>query len=134
VSRFSDIRTGLAEALSTITSLRTYDTLPDNPAPPCALIAPRSVTFDSVFVRGADSFTFDVMILVRRASERSGQDELDAYCDSTGAQSVKTAIEADPTLGGRIDSLQVTGITTIGAVDIGESTYLQAVIAVDIIA
>ena len=134
MSRFADIRQGLAGALSTIPNLRTYDYLPDNPAAPCALVAPRTVTFDSVFVRGADSFTFDVMILVRRASERSGQDELDGYCDSTGAQSVKTAIEADPTLGGRIDSCQVTTISNIGAVDIGETTYLQATFVVDIIA
>lgn len=134
MSLFSDIRAGLAANLSAIDGLRTYDFIPDEIAPPVALVTPRGMQFDKTYGRAADDVTFEVSVVVRRTSARTGQDQLDDYCDSTGTLSVKTAIEADTTLGGTVMDLRVTEISNYSAVDIGETTYLQATFVVSIIA
>lgn len=134
MSLFSDIRAGLASNLSAIDGLRTYDFIPDEISPPVALVSPRSMQFDKTYGRAADDVTFEVVIVVRRTSGRGGQDELDAYCDSTGSLSVKAAIEADTTLGGTVMDLRVADINDYSARDFGELTYLTATFVVSIIA
>jgi hypothetical protein len=132
VTTYGDIRTGLAANLASL-SLRTYGYVPDQPSPPCAIIQPVRTEFDTTFGRAADTITFDVMVLVQRTDERSGQDLLDSYCDKNGTYSVKRALESDVTLGGRVQTMQVTEITSYGAIDSNDTTYLQATFAVNVI-
>lgn len=102
------VRAGLATALDTITNLRTFDNVPDSLAPPAAVVEPVEVNFDYSMQRGLDNYKAYVLVIVGRMSERSASDRLDAYLASSGASSVKAAIEADKTLGGACSSLQVT--------------------------
>jgi hypothetical protein len=122
----SDIRTGLANNLATITGLRTTATIPDNPNPPIALIAPNTIQFDDVFKRGMQTYSFNVLLIVGRADERSAQNSLDAYCASTGSSSIKLAIESDKTLGGKVFDTRVTEMRNYGQLSIGEVIYLSA--------
>ena len=52
MASISDLRTGLATNLATITGLRTSSFVPDNPNPPIAIVVPVSVSFDDSFKRG----------------------------------------------------------------------------------
>jgi hypothetical protein len=122
----SDIRTGLANNLATVTGLRTTATIPDNPNPPIALISPNSVQFDDVFRRGMQTYSFNVLVIVGRVDERSAQNSLDAYCASTGSSSIKLAIESDKTLGGKVFDTRVTEMRNYGQLSIGEVIYLSA--------
>jgi hypothetical protein len=101
------VRAGLATALDTIAGLRVFDHVPDSLAPPAAVIEPVEVVFDEAMVRGLDLYRAFVLVIVGRMSERSASDRLDAYLAGSGASSVKAAIEADKTLGGACDTLQV---------------------------
>jgi hypothetical protein len=101
------VRAGLATALDTIAGLRVFDHVPDSLAPPAAVIEPVEVVFDEAMVRGLDKYRAFVLVIVGRMSERSASDRLDAYLAGSGASSVKAAIEADKTLGGACDTLQV---------------------------
>ena len=122
----SELRTGLANNLATISGLRTTPTIPDNPSPPIAVILPQGVEYDNTFGRGMNTYTFAVTVIVGRVSERSGQNSLDAYVSSTGSSSIKLAIESDKTLNGKAFDLRVTDSRNYGELTVGEVTYLSA--------
>lgn len=127
------VREGIAANLDAITGLHVLAFVPDNPTPPMAVVVPSNVRFDTAFHRGSDEYTMEVLVIVARASERGAQDTLDAYCDSSGSSSVKQAIEADRSLGGAAASLRVTDITTYGPLSVGETQYLAATFAVQVV-
>lgn len=122
----SDLRTGLATNLATISGLRTAATMPDNPNPPIAIIVPSSISFDDTFQRGMQTYSFTCLVIVGRADERTAQNKLDAYCASTGTQSIKLAVESDKTLGGKAFDVRLTEMRNYGQIVIGEVTYLSA--------
>ena len=129
----SQLRTGLATNLATITGLRTSAFVPDNPTPPIAVVVPQRIEFDAAMGRGMDEYTFDVLVIAQRASERNAQTVLDGYCSSTGSSSVKAAIESDKTLGGHAFDLRVTDMSNYTSLMIGETQYLAATFTVTVI-
>lgn len=124
MATIAQMRTGIATNLATISGLRTTETIPDNPQPPVAVIAPTSIEYDLTFARGLDQYNFTVTVVVARASERQAQRLLDAFCAGSGASSVKTAIESNRTLSGLVQDLRVTAMRNYGTTTIGETTYL----------
>lgn len=126
-----DIREGLAANLSTIRGLHVLPFVPDNPTPPMAVVVPVRVTYDTAFARGSDEYQFQIVLLVARASDRGAQDTLDAYLG--GVSDLKTAIESDRTLGGVVADLRVTECTSYGPEAVGETQYLAATFAVQVV-
>lgn len=126
MATLTELRTGIANNLATIPGLRTAALMPDNPNPPVAIVSPDGISYDSVFARGMQDYTFTVTVLVGIVSDRSGQNKLDAYCASTGASSIKLAIESDKTLGGKAYDVRVTDMRTYASVNIGDVKYLGA--------
>ena len=107
--------------------------VPEQPQPPMAVVIPQRIEFDTAMRRGMDTFSFQVLVIASRASERSAQATLDALCASTGSMSVKTAIEADKTLGGEAFDCRVTEMSDYGPLVIGEVQYLSATFSVTVI-
>jgi hypothetical protein len=97
----------------TITGLRVYDTVPDGLIPPALVIGQLSIEWDLVFKRGADSATVDLILIAGRMSDRAAQDYLDSFLTASGANSIKTKIEADQTLGGTVTSVQCVTATPV---------------------
>ena len=128
------IRAGIATNLGTITGLRTSSFVPDVLNPPVAVVRPDNIAFDTAFARGLDTLEFVVMTIVGRVDERTSQARLDAYCNSTGASSVKRAIESDRTLGGAVSDLRVTEMRNYTSVSIGDVIYLAAEFVVQVYA
>jgi hypothetical protein len=126
MAQLSEIRTGIATNLSSITGLRTAAVMPDNPSPPIAIVQPDSISYDDTFQRGMQTYTFTVIVLVGRVAERSAQNAIDAFCSSTGASSIKLAIERDKTLGGKVYDLRVTDMRAYATISVGEVNYLAA--------
>jgi hypothetical protein len=102
-----NVRAGLKTRLATITGLRVWDVIPDQVTPPGAVVGQLDFTFDIDNARGLDIANVDVYVIVQRFDARSSQKLLDDYLGS-GAKSIKTAIEADRTLGGAVNTLRVT--------------------------
>ena len=127
------IRQGIAANLATISTLRTSAFVPDNPTPPIAVVMPQRIEFDTAMGRGMDDLTFTVMVIAQRASERNAQSVLDGFCNSSGATSVKIAIESDKTLGGACFDLRVTEMNGYGPLSIGDTVYLSASFSVTVI-
>ena len=126
MATISQIRTGLSTRLATITGLRSGPTIPDNVNPPYAIVAPSSVDYHRAFNNALSTYNFTITLVVGRVSERTAQNNLDAYCSPSGSSSIRVAIEADKTLGGVVFDTIVTGMRNYGSVTIGENTYLAA--------
>lgn len=102
----------LGVRLATIAGLRVYDYPPDVIAEPAGVIAyPESVDYDQTYAGGADRAMFPIHVLTGKVSDRASRDRIGAYVARTGAASVKTTLEAEPTLGGVVDSLRVQSAT-----------------------
>jgi hypothetical protein len=123
---FTELRTGLATNLATISGLRTANLIPDQVNPPIAIITPETITYDTSFARGLDEYNFTILVVVHRVAERSAQSSLDAFCNPTGSTSIKTAIESDRSLGGKAQTLRVTNLRTYQALSVGDVDYLAA--------
>lgn len=134
MTSLSSLRSGLATRLATISGLRSSATIPDNPAPPIAVVMPGRISYDQSFGRGSDEYTFTIMLIVGRVADRASQTNLDAYCASSGSASVKAAIEGDSTLGGVAMDCRVTQMTNQGSLAIGDITYHTAEFEVVVIA
>jgi hypothetical protein len=108
VSSISLMRAAIATNLGTIAGLRTSPEMPDNPNPPIALVRPVTVEYNQAMAKGLTRYSFVVVVIVGRAEERTAQRSLDAFCSSTGASSIKNAVESDKTLGGNAFDTRVT--------------------------
>jgi hypothetical protein len=130
----AEIRAGLAANIATISSgLRVAAEIPDNPSPPIAVIALNNVSYDLDFNRGMTLYNFTVTLIVGRVAERDAQRKLDAYAGN-GERSIKTAVESDRQLGGSAFDVRLSEMSTLGALNLGEQTYLAADFAVQVYA
>jgi hypothetical protein len=103
----SALRTGIADALNSLLGIRVYNDIPDTPVTPCAITELQRVTYDTTMARGADEYQFSVQVLSGRADDRTAQARIEAYVAGSGTESLKTALEADPTLGGSCMTVRV---------------------------
>jgi hypothetical protein len=120
----SELRTGIATNLATITGLRTSAFMPDNPNPPIAVVMPSSISYDDSFNRGMQTYIFNVLVIVGRVDERTAQSNLDGFVSSTGSSSIKLAVERDKTLGGKAFDTRVTEMRNYGQLSIQDILYL----------
>jgi hypothetical protein len=127
------IRTRLATNLATISGLRTAAEIPDLPNPPIAVVSLNSVTYDGAYAKGMTTYNFSITVIVGRSAEREAQRKLDAYI-STGASSIKSAVESDKTLGGYAYDCRVVSMDSVGSLTVSDTTYLAADFTVAVIA
>ena len=133
MASISLMRAGIATNLATISGLRTSAETPDTPTPPVAIVSLDSVNYDKTFNNGCVEYNFTVTVIVGRAAEKRAQRALDAYI-STGATSVKNAIELDKSLGGTAFDCRVTSLNSVGSIQLNDNTYLAADFTVSVIA
>jgi hypothetical protein len=129
----STVRTNLKTALQTITGMRVFDYVPDSANIPTnnafAIVGQLNMNYDFTLNRGFDSATCQVIVVVGRMSERNGQERLDGLLASSGSTSIKTAIEADKTLSGAVQTLRVVSASpgTITSANIDYLSYQYSV-------
>lgn len=101
-----EIRDGIAARLATIPDLQVYPTPPGSIIVPAGVVRRRNTNYD-VTVDGAVDTTWVATVFVQFANNDSAAEQLDEYVSESGDQSIKAAIEADPTLGGVVDFADV---------------------------
>jgi hypothetical protein len=129
----TSMRTALATNLGTISGIRTYADIPDNPAMPCAVVQLQSVNYDLAFNKGLTEYNFVITAIFGRIATSTAQRNLDALI-STGERSLKAAVESDRTLDGEAFDVRVSEMTNLTSVTIGDITYLSADFAVTVFA
>lgn len=110
MASLADIRAGLKANLvaAGFTNVNLYTV--SDPTPPCLELdlAPDGVDYDNAMKRGLDNVTMIVRAVF--AEQEGAQVTLDTYIDGAAATDIKSALEADRTLGGAADNLRVTGV------------------------
>lgn len=109
-----DIMAGIERNLATV-DIQTFDYNPNNPIVPCAMVSISSIPdYRETFTAGTYLPRFTVTVLVSAVMDREGQLALADYANPTGSNSIKTAIESDPTLGGIVHQCVVEGFEPLG--------------------
>jgi hypothetical protein len=125
VADISAITDGIATRVRTITSLqyRTYAFGKDFVDPPAVVVVPAPGEFLHETSLGGGSYdaTFLIKLLIGAATDRPAQDQLSDYMDTSGASSIKTAV--DGTLGGVVAYAYVSQIQSIGDVEWAGMVY-----------
>jgi hypothetical protein len=126
-----EIREGIDDRLATIAGLRHSPNVPAVVNPPHAFVKRRTTTF-GVSMDGEDDTTFAVTVLVSWADQVAAQKALDGFLASTGATSIKAAIDADPTLDGIVDYAHATLVEEERITLVNSVEYLAADIVVEV--
>ena len=120
----SQIKTGLAANLATVSGLRAYAYQPDNVNTPFAWPLLDSIQYNGAMGGGLITHKFTVSVVVGRSAERTAQTLLDGYLSYKGATSIRQAIESDRTLGGVVQDLIVESANNISTLEANDTTYL----------
>jgi len=131
----ADIETvfaGLGARLETIPNLRVREELPGTIQPPTAVLSVEELTYDTAMARGSDDLEVHVHVFTGAASERAGQRALWKYLAGSGDQSIKAAVEADPTLGGAVMFAEVASVSDVGIARVGDVPYYAARFVVNV--
>jgi hypothetical protein len=126
------IRTGIGDALRSITGLRVAEHLPEQINPPLAVIQLDRVDYHQAMVGGLRRFDFVVILVVGRMGERAAQDHLDRLIDYDGPDSIREMMEIDPTLGGTVWAAKVTAARAVRPINIGDSNYLAVEFEIEV--
>lgn len=129
-----DIQVAIKRRLETIEGLHPSATEPPKPHLPAAYPRLVSWTYDTSMDAGFE-WQFDVWVLVgTEPGEARAQEHINLYLSASGRQSLKEALEEDPTLGDTVDYARVTGggnygfVTVEGGVRLlGASVRLEVV-------
>ena len=126
-------RDGLAAQLNTIAGLRVYE-LPPEAAPelPAAIILQGEPFASYGNSLGAPDvkLLFEALVLVRSGDGGQAWSELEPFLESTGASSVKAAVDGD--LGGSADWARVTRVIQAGPMIHNRASYWGATFRIEI--
>lgn len=105
------IREALRAALRTIPGCQVSAYLLANPTLPSLMITAGEVEYDTAMARGLDTWTLLVQGMVALTTDEGQQKQLDKWRASSGAESVKAAVESDRTLGGVVQDARVVMVS-----------------------
>lgn len=134
VATVSEVSKALRDALSAVDGLRVVEYIPDSLNPPMATVGVDTVTYHGAFGGGNPVYLFTVALVVARASDRIAQKRLDDYLSYQGAQSVRAAIEKDPTLCETVQACQVVSGGNIVNINVNDVVYLSVEFVVEVYA
>lgn len=128
----NEIAAALQTALATIDGLRVVEYIPDSLNPPMATVAIDGVRYHTAFGVGNPLYTFVVSLVVARSSDRIAQRRLGDYLSPTGAQSIRAAIEKDPTLCDTVQTCQVISAGNIVSLNVNDVLFLVVEFTVEV--
>lgn len=125
MSTIADIRTGLVGALSTVPGLATYSAEPGSVTPPAAIVVTPTIEYHRSFNSDGAlrQYEFRIYVLVAQGLLDEAAHTLDTFADPTSSTSIRSAIEADTTLGGVCESLIVTSFRPLNAEEVASLQY-----------
>jgi hypothetical protein len=111
--------------------LTAYAIEPASPNFPAAWSLPMRIDYHAS-TDGALTYRMAVNVGTFIGEIGHAQTNLDPFLAPSGAKSIVAILEADPSLGGVVDSLQVLGMTGYGVREVGGKTGLVATFEVEI--
>ena len=121
----SQVATGLATRLATISGLRTSAYQPEQLNPPFAFPTLNRIEYHRAFAGGDVVMDWTVNVIVGRYVDRNSFAILDDFLSYSGAKSVRAAIEGDKTLGGVCQTLVLPSGANIMSLSSADAEFLQ---------
>lgn len=121
----SQVATGLAARLATITGLRTSVYQPEQLNPPFAFPTLNRIEYHRAMGGGDVVMDWTVNVIVGRYVDRNAFASLDGYLSYSGATSIRAAIEGDKTLGGVCQTLVLPSGANITSLNSADAEFLQ---------
>ena len=121
----SQVATGLANNLATISGLRTSAFQPEQLNPPFAFPTLNRIEYHRAFHGGDVVMDWTVNVIVGRYVDRNAFEILDGFLSYSGATSIRAAIEADKTLGGVCQTLVLPSGANITSLSSADAEFLQ---------
>lgn len=118
MASLADIRAGIAANIKArFSDAQCTGYLLENPFPPGfeVEIGTGGIVYDGAMSRGHDEWFFTIRGFAASGTDVAAQMRLDPWLSSTGAESVKAALEADRTLGGTVSDSHVTRVSQVRA-------------------
>jgi len=126
----SAVRLALGAAVASVTpKLNYFGYVPDAVSPPCFYAGEVDIAYagdNRLTFNGQPVTDVTCMLLVSKADDRAGQVLLDGYLATTGATSVKAAIESDQTLGGAAKAVHVHHVDGYRLYTVGDKVFYGA--------
>jgi hypothetical protein len=132
MATLTEIRNAIKDALD-LKDFNAYAVEPPAPKYPAAWCFPVGASYHQTF-NDAVSWNLRVTVAVAASDVGRAQSNLDAYIAPTGDRSIKALLEADPSLGRKVDSLSVKGIVGYGAQEIAGASVVFAQLEVEVYA
>jgi hypothetical protein len=125
------IRTAIAASLVGIKGVRWYDRYDGQTVPPAGIVRRLSTNYGVDF-EGSDDHRFGVTVYLPLADQPASQDLLDELLSTSGARSIKTALEVDGTFGSavswaNVESVSEEGVATLSGVEVMAATIILTV-------
>lgn len=121
----SQVASGLATRLATISGLRTSTYQPEQLNPPFAFPTLNSIQYHKAFGGGDVVMDWTVNVIVGRYVDRNAFATLDGFLSYSGATSIRAAIEGDKTLGGVCQTLVLPSGANITSLSSADAEFLQ---------
>lgn len=128
-----DVRGGLADAVKNGAGLRCTPYMVSDVNPPCAMVDRRAMDPRLVLDPSKSAYPFRVVVFAGNISGTAAQKAIDKYCATTGAESVKAAIEDGDNWSAQVDYAQVVLIGDSQERTVGANTYLTVEIDVEVV-
>ena len=129
----AQVRQALSDAVDSIDGIRCAPYVPDNINPPMAVVWDTGVDYDLTLGRGADEWSYKVVLYVSRTAEVAAQKLLDTLREPTGATSLKTVVEANAGLAALVDYAAVRSVSPVEVVTVGQLEYLGVEWTIEIV-
>ena len=121
----SQVATGLANRLATISGLRSSTYQPEQLNPPFAFPTLNRIEYHKAFGGGDVVMDWTVNVIVGRYVDRNAFATLDGFLSYSGATSIRAAIEGDKTLGGVCQTLVLPSGANITSLSSADAEFLQ---------
>ena len=121
----SQVATGLANRLATISGLRSSAFQPEQLNPPFAFPTLNRIEYHQAFGGGDVVMDWTVNVIVGRYVDRNAFTTLDGFLSYSGSTSIRAAIEGDKTLGGVCQTLVLPSGANITSLSSADAEFLQ---------
>lgn len=128
----SQVASGLAARLATISGLRVTNYQPEQLNPPFAYPQINRLEYHRAFGGGDVVMDWTINVVTGRWTDRTAHALLDDFLSYSGAKSVRAVIEGDTTLGGVCQTLIVRSGADITSLDAGGAEFLQIQLQVEV--
>lgn len=128
----SQVATGLATRLATISGLRTFNYQPEQTNPPFGYPQLNRIEYHRAFSGGDVVMDWSVFVIAGRWTDRTAHALLDEYLSYSGTKSIRAAIEGDETLGGVCQTLIVRSGLDISSLEVAGAEFLQIQLQVEV--